>query len=107
MKHIITLIAVACIVMPGLKTFGQNKSRQYFLVCVNQPDLESISEKLDSAFHYNGFISAKTEAKSNCIKITSEKGTQIEDVKAVLSKFKLVITSYSQEYTSVSPLIFK
>ena len=81
-------------------------NRQYFLVKSAPGSLKGLSVQLKSAFTAPQFIAVEIDEKTSLFKIISNKGTKIEDVKAILVRFNLGIIDYQEEYTCTLPTIF-
>lgn len=81
-------------------------NRQYFLVRSVPGSLKGLSAQLKPAFTVPHFIAVEIDEKTSILKIIANKGTKIEDVKAILVSFNLGIIDYSEEYTNSFPSIF-
>ena len=68
--------------------------------------LKGLSAQLKPAFTVPHFIAVEIDEKTSILKIIANKGTKIEDVKAILVSFNLGIIDYSEEYTNSFPSIF-
>ncbi len=81
-------------------------NRQYFLVRSVPGSLKGRSAQLKPAFTGPHFIAVEIDEKTSLLKIIANKGTKIEDVKAILVSFNLGIIEYTEEYTNSFPTIF-
>lgn len=81
-------------------------NRQYFLVTTVAGSLKGLTSQLKQAFTAPHFVSIEIDEATSILKIVSNKGTKIEDVKAVMKGFNLFILDYKEEYTNSFPGIF-
>ncbi len=81
-------------------------NRQYFLVRSVPGSLKGLSSQIRPAFTSPHFLAVEIDEKTSILKIIANKGTRIEDVKAILVSFNLGIIDYQEEYTCTAPTIF-
>lgn len=87
-------------------THSTQPNKQFFLVTTQTGSLKGKTADLKAAFSSNQFASVDINELTSTLKITSYKGTKIEDVKAILVRFHLAIIDYEEEYTNTYPSIF-
>ncbi len=87
-------------------TTSTQPNRQYFLVKSAPGSLKGLSAQLKPAFTAPHFVAVEIDEKASLFKIIANKGTKIEDVKAILVRFNLGIIDYQEEYTCTFPTIF-